>query len=70
MIDKVMTKVTNRINQGDYLRNEEKSREETAREYNDQTRVIEEKYGNKFPEIVVILKKLTKDILTETYADR
>ena len=60
MIDKVMTKVTNRINQGDYLRNEEKSREETAREYNDQARVIEEKYGNKFPEIVVILKKLTE----------
>ena len=58
MIDKVMTKVTNRINQGAHLRNEEKSREETAREYNDQTRVIEEKYGNKFPEIVVILKKL------------
>ena len=67
MVDKVMTKLTHRINQGAYLRREGKTKEETALHYGNQTAVIEEKYGKKFPEVVAILKKLTEDILTETY---
>jgi putative hydrolase of HD superfamily len=66
-VDKLMTKLTHRINKGAYLRRENITREETIRHYGDQTKVIEEKYGKKFPEIVEILKKLTSDILEETY---
>lgn len=67
MVDKVMTKLTHRINQGAYLKREGKTREETALHYGNQTVVIEEKYGTKFPEVLEILKKLTSDILEETY---
>ena len=66
-VDKLMTKLTHRINKGAYLRSKKISKEETVRHYGDQTKVIEEKYGKKFPELIVILKKLTNDILTETY---
>lgn len=66
-VDKVMTKLTHRINNGAYLRTMNITKEETARHYGNQTSIIEEKYGTKFPEIVVILKKLTEDILKETY---
>ena len=68
MVDKVMTKLTHRINHGAYLKKEGKTREETARHYNTQTQVIEEKWGTKFPEVIDILRKLTGDILEETYA--
>lgn len=68
MVDKVMTKLTHRINHGAYLKKEGKTREETARHYNTQTQVIEEKWGTKFPEVIDILRKLTSDILEETYA--
>jgi putative hydrolase of HD superfamily len=67
MVDKVMTKLTHRINQGAYLKREGKTKEETALHYGNQTATIEEKYGKKFPEVVTILKKLTDDILAETY---
>lgn len=66
-VDKVMTKLTHRINHGAYLRNENVSKEETLLHYGSQTKAIEEKYGEKFPELVEILKKLTNDIIRETY---
>ena len=66
-VDKVMTKLTHRINQGAYLKREGKTREETEFHYSTQTASVEEKYGDKFPELVLILKKLTNDILVETY---
>ena len=69
MVDKVMTKLTHRINQGAYLRKEGKTKEETAMHYGNQTMDLEKKYGTKFPEVVEILKKLTEDILKETYVD-
>lgn len=68
-VDKVMTKLTHRINHGAYLRNENVSKEETLLHYGSQTRAIEEKYGEKFPELVEILKKLTNDIIQETYTN-
>ena len=67
MVDKVMTKLTHRINQGAYLQREETTQEEATRHYTSQTAIIEEKYGKKFPEVVIILKKLTEDFLKETY---
>ena len=67
MIDKVMTKLTHRINHGAYLKREGKTKEETILHYGTQTRTIEEKWGMKFPEIIAILKKLTDDIIAETY---
>jgi len=67
-VDKVMTKLTHRINNGAYLKNEGVTQEETVRHYDDQTRVIEEKYGNKFPEVIEILKILTDDIVREAYS--
>lgn len=70
MVDKVMTKLTHRINQGAYLKREGKTREETAFHYENQTARIEEKYGKKFPEVILILKKLTDDILKETYTEK
>jgi len=66
-VDKVMTKLTHRINNGAYLRNEKITKEETMKHYGDQTKVIEEKYGNKFPEVIEILKMLTNDIVREAY---
>lgn len=66
-VDKIMTKLTHRINQGAYLKKEGKTQEETERHYGSQTTAIEEKYGKKFPEIVQILKTLTDDIIKETY---
>lgn len=66
-VDKVMTKLTHRINHGAYLRNENVSKEETLLHYGSQTKILEEKYGEKFPELVEILKKLTDDIIRETY---
>jgi putative hydrolase of HD superfamily len=68
-IDKLMTKLTHRINNGAYLRREKITRDETVRHYGNQTKTIEEKYGEKFPELIEILKKLTHDILKETYGE-
>lgn len=68
MVDKVMTKLTHRMNNGAYLKKAGKSREETAMHYGSQTQVLEGKYGKKFPEVITILKTLTEDILQETYA--
>jgi 5'-deoxynucleotidase YfbR-like HD superfamily hydrolase len=68
VVDKVMTKLTHRINHGAYLKHEGKTKEETAHHYETQTQAIEEKWGAKFPEVIVILKQLTSDILSETYA--
>jgi 5'-deoxynucleotidase YfbR-like HD superfamily hydrolase len=67
MVDKVMTKLTHRINQGAYLRNENVSKEETLRHYGNQTKILEDKYGVKFPEVIEILKQLTDDIIKDTY---
>lgn len=67
MVDKVMTKLTHRINHGAYLKREGKTKEETMLHYGNQTKTIEEKWGHKFPEVVAILKKLTDDIIRETY---
>lgn len=68
MVDKVMTKLTHRINQGAYLRNGRISKEETLKHYHTQTEDVERKYGAKFPEVVTILKQLTDDIINETYS--
>lgn len=70
VVDKIMTKLTHRINQGAYLRREGITKEETARHYGDQTKIIQEKYGKKFPEVITILTTLTESILDETYANR
>lgn len=67
MVDKVMTKLTHRINQGAYLRKEGKTKEETIMHYSNQTKVIEDAYGVKFPQVIEILKQLTDDIIKETY---
>lgn len=66
-VDKLMTKLTHRINNGAYLRHENISKEETIRHYGNQTAAIEEKYGKKFPEIILLLKIVTQDILVEVY---
>ena len=66
-VDKLMTKLTHRINRGAYLRKESVTQEETERHYGSQTAVIEEKYGKKFPEIVTLLKVLTREIIEEVY---
>lgn len=67
MVDKVMTKLTHRMNNGAYLKKEGKTKEETAMHYGNQTKVLEEKYGTKFPEVISMLKELTNTILDETY---
>ncbi len=67
MVDKVMTKLTHRINGGAYLKQEGKTREETLSHYGSQTRSLGEKYGEKFPEILEILTQLTDDFLKEVY---
>jgi putative hydrolase of HD superfamily len=67
VVDKVMTKLTNRINHGAYLKREGKTREETEHHFILQAKALEEKYGTKFGDVVAILKKLTDDILKETY---
>ncbi len=67
MMDKVMTKLTHRMNTGAYLRKEQKTKEETMMHYGNQTNILEDNYGKKFPEVIAILKKLTEDILRETY---
>lgn len=69
-VDKLMTKLTHRINRGAYLRNRNIPKEETVRHYGNQTAEIEEKYGDKFPEIIILLKQLTEDILAETYGSK
>lgn len=67
MVDKIMTKLTHRMNTGAYLIKEGKTKEETVRHYETQTRGLEEKYGAKFPQVISILKQLTSEILEETY---
>ena len=37
--------------------------------YDSQTKVIEDAYGEKFPEIVDLLKEFTSTILRETYPE-
>ena len=69
MVDKVMTKLTHRINTGAYLRKEGKTKEEAIMHYSSQAKVLEEKYGTKFPKVIEILKKLTEDIIKESYVD-
>lgn len=67
MVDKVMTKLTHRMNQGAYLKKEGKTKEETMMHYGNQTRALGDAYGDKFPEIIDILTELTDDILREAY---
>lgn len=69
VVDKIMTKLTHRMNTGAYLKKEKKTKEETLRHYDTQAATLEEKYGEKFPEVIKILKNLTDDIIKETYND-
>ena len=68
-VDKLMTKLTHCINQGAYLKMTGKTKEETKMHYDSQTKVIEDAYGEKFPEIVDLLKEFTSTILRETYPE-
>lgn len=68
MVDKVMTKLTHRMNDGAYLKQTGKTKEETLMHYGSQTRALGDKYGDKFPEVIAILTSLTDDILREAYA--
>ena len=68
VVDKVMTKLTHRMNDGAYLKREGKTKEETLSHYGNQTKSLGDKYGEKFPEIIEILTQLTDDILREAYA--
>ena len=67
VVDKVMTKLTHRMNEGAYLKREGKTKEETLMHYGYQTKSLGDKYGEKFPEIIEILTQLTDDILKEAY---
>jgi putative hydrolase of HD superfamily len=67
VIDKVMTKLTHRMNEGAYLKKEGKTKEETLSHYGNQTMSLGNKYGEKFPEILEILTQLTDDIIKEVY---
>jgi 5'-deoxynucleotidase YfbR-like HD superfamily hydrolase len=67
MVDKVMTKLTHRINHGAHLKAEHKTKEETLRHYGNQADILEDKYGKKFPEVIKILRTLTDEIIQETY---
>ncbi len=67
MVDKIMTKLTHRMNTGAYLTKEGKTKEETMKHYETQTKTLEEKYGAKFPEVIAMLKQLASEIVEETY---
>jgi putative hydrolase of HD superfamily len=67
MVDKLMTKLTHRINHGAHLKREGKTKEETMRHYGSQTQALGDTYGDKFPEVIAILTELTNDILKEVY---
>lgn len=68
MTDKIMTKLTHRMNQGAHLKKTGKTKEETMMHYGNQTRALGDKYGDKFPEVIELLTELTDDILKEAYA--
>ncbi len=67
MVDKIMTKLTHRMNQGAHLKKTGKTKEDTMMHYGNQTRALGDKYGDKFPEVIEILTQLTDDILREAY---
>lgn len=67
VVDKVMTKLTHRMNEGAYLKKEGKTKEETLSHYGNQTMSLGNKYGEKFPEVLEILTQLTDDIIKEVY---
>lgn len=68
MVDKIMTKLTHRINDGAHLKKTGKTKEETMRHYGKQAMALGDKYGKKFPEVIDILTQLTDDIIKEVYA--
>lgn len=68
LVDKVMTKLTHMANGGAHLKKHNKTKEETDFHYGKQADELEQKYGQLFPEVIVILRKLTDDIRREVYA--
>jgi putative hydrolase of HD superfamily len=66
-VDKLMTKLTHRINKGAYLIKTGKTKEETKHHYDNQLQAVKDNFGDKFPEIVELLRQLTDDILQEAY---
>lgn len=67
VVDKLMTKLTHRMNSGAHLKKTGKTKEETMMHYGNQTRALGDKYGEKFPEVIDLLTQLTDDILREVY---
>lgn len=68
VVDKLMTKLTHLINSGAFMKRNGIPKEETEKHFTQQTRVLDEKYNELFPEIISILKTVTQKIITETYA--
>lgn len=67
LMDKVMTKLTHRNNHGAYFKSNNVTKEEAENHLISQAQMLDEKYGDKFPEIIIILKSLSEKIMEEMY---
>ena len=67
LMDKVMTKLTHRSNGGAYFKKNNVSKEEAENHLVSQAQILDEKYGDKFPEIITIIRSLSDKIMREVY---
>ena len=67
LMDKVMTKLTHRSNSGAYFKNNNLSKEEAENHLVSQAKLLDKKYGDKFPEIIIIIRSLSDRIMKEVY---
>ena len=67
LMDKVMTKLTQRTNNAAYYKNNNLSKEEAENQLTTQAQILDEKYGDKFPEVIAIIRSLSNKIMQEVY---
>lgn len=67
LMDKVMTKLTHRSNHGAYFKNNNVTKEIAKNHLVSQAQILDEKYGDKFPEIITIIRSLSDKIMKEVY---
>ena len=67
LMDKVMTKLTHRSNGGVYFKNNNITKEVVEKHLTTQAQILDEKYGDKFPEVITIIRSLSDKIMEEVY---
>ena len=66
-VDKVMSKITHILNNGQYFKNKECSEDSMWADYTTMVNKVSSTYGSEFPEVISIMKELIEETRKKTY---